>query len=153
MADHPLQQVFFESAAEVLETMCFMGVLGQSAALEHGELVSAEVSFHGTPSGLFGVQVSTSTAKLIASNFLGQEAEAITEAQGEQVMGELANMICGSVLSRAEAGARFELSHPVIGQPGAGRPPEAIHYTLELEEGFIVLWIATAESIPACPAA
>jgi CheY-specific phosphatase CheX len=149
-----LQQVFFESASEVLETMCFVGVLGEQAEPAAADLISAELVFNGKPSGRFGVQVPPSTGRLIAANFLGKEAEDITDAEIEQVVGELANMICGSVLSRIEAGARFELLHPVIVPPGQGTPhPEAVTNVLELEEGAMILWMIVQDTIPACSAA
>ena len=139
-----LQQIFIESASEVLETMFFVGALGESSEPPvAADLVSAELIFNGAPSGRFGVQMPPLTAKLIASNFLGKEAEDITEAEPGQVTGELANMICGSVLSRVEASARFELLHPVILPPGQGSPhPGAINSILELEEGVMVLWMS-----------
>jgi CheY-specific phosphatase CheX len=144
-----LHEIFLESASEVLETMCFVGVLGENTEPEVSDLISAELVFNGVPSGHFGVQVPSSTGRLIASNFLGKEAEDITEAEVEQVVGELANMICGSVLSRVEAGARFELLHPVIVPAGEGTPhPAAVQYTLELEEGVMILWMAIGDTVP-----
>jgi CheY-specific phosphatase CheX len=149
-----LQQVFLESASEVLETMCFVGVLGEQAEPAGADLISAELAFNGKPSGRFGVQVPSSTGRLIASNFLGKDPEEITEAEIDQVVGELANMICGSVLSRVEAGSRFELLHPVIMPPGQGiSNPEAVTNILELEEGSIVLWMIIQDTVPACSAA
>lgn len=155
-----LRQVLAESAAEVLETMCFIGVLGADAAPVPTDLISAELIFNGHPSGRFRVQVPPPTGRLLASNFLGKEAEETTDAEIEQVVGELTNMICGSVLSRIEAGARFELLHPVIIPPVQALPlPEAISSNLELEEGSIVLWLITGErkmitgeKLPAAPA-
>jgi CheY-specific phosphatase CheX len=148
-----LRQVLAESASEVLETMCFVGVLGADAAPLSVDLISAELIFNGNPSGLFGVRVPPSTGRLIAANFLGKEADDTTEAEIEQVVGELTNMICGSVLSRVEAGARFELLHPVIIPLGEDLPhPEAISSILELEEGSIVLWMVIGETVPVAPA-
>jgi CheY-specific phosphatase CheX len=148
-----LQQIFLESASEVLETMCFVGVLGDTQSGE-ADPVSAELRFRGNPSGYFGVRMAPETAKLIAANFLGKETEEITDADMEQVLGELANMVCGSVLSRVEAGARFALSHPVILPAGHGSVyPEAVQSTLELEEGLMVIWMAVTGSVPVCSAA
>lgn len=148
-----LQRVFLESASEVLETMCFVAVLGDQKEAVHADLVSAELTFKGDPSGRFGVQVPAATGSIIASNFLGKEAEDVTGAEVEQVVGELANMICGSVLSRIEGAARFELSHPVIVPAGESTPyPQAIRSTLELEEGFINIWSLLGETVPVVPA-
>lgn len=149
-----LQQIFLQSAGEVIETMCFVAVLGEDAGPATADLISAELVFNGSPAGRFGVRVPPSTGRLIASNFLGKDAEDITAAEVEQVVGELANMICGSVLSRLEAGARFELLHPVIVPAGESTPhPEAIEYALELQEGKITLWMAIEDTVPVSSAA
>lgn len=150
MPDHQLGEIFLQSASEVLETMCFVGVLGENAATTEDDLISAELAFNGTPSGRFGVQMPPESGKLVASNFLGKEAEELTEGDVEQVVGELANMICGSVLSRLEAGARFELLHPAIVPSGQAIPhTTAIQYRFDLEEGAVILWMEVGEALPA----
>lgn len=148
-----LRQIFLESASEVLERMCFVGVLGNAQSADT-DLISAELRFKGNPSGHFGVRLAPATGRLIAANFLGKEAGEIRDGDMEQVLGELANMVCGSVLSRIEAGARFELSHPVILPACHGSVfPDAVQHTLELEEGFMIVWMAIEEIVPACSAA
>jgi hypothetical protein len=58
-------------------------------------------------------------------------------------------MICGSVLSRIEAGERFELLHPAITPSGIGAlPAEAASSTFELEEGAIIVWMTIDEKSP-----
>lgn len=142
-----LQKAFLASTSEVLEAMFFVEVLGENAGTETADLVLAELAFRGTPSGRFGVQVPMRTGRLMASNFLGKGEEEITEAEIEQVVCELTNMICGSVLSRIEAGARFELLHPAITPAGIGTPPpEAANSIFELEEGAIIVWMTIDEA-------
>jgi CheY-specific phosphatase CheX len=149
-----LNEIFFQSASEVLETMCFVGVLGENAGVEDVDPISAELVFQGSPSGRFGVQVSPETGKLVASNFLGKDSDELTDADVEQVVGELANMICGSVLSRLEAGARFELGQPTILRAAEGTPhTNAIQYRFDLEEGSIILWMNAGDALPVCSAA
>lgn len=154
MPNDQLAKIFLQAAGEVLETMCFVGVIGETPETAGGRLISAELTFRGNPSGRFGVQMSPETGNLVASNFLGKDAEDIAAADVEQVLGELANMICGSVLSRLEAGARFELQHPAVVPRTKGTPhSEAVQYTLELEEGSMILWMDLADPAPACSAA
>src|SRR6516165_5606341 len=107
-----LQQIFLESAGEVLETMFFTGIESEGAGELPAAQVSSELVFRGVRSGKFGVQVPLETGLQIAANFLG--ADAVTRAQVDEVVCELCNMLCGSVLSRLEAGARFELLHPEV---------------------------------------
>ena len=145
------RQVFLEATSEVLETMFFTGVVEENAEETGETLISAELIFHGQPSGRFGVRVPCSTGRLIAASFLGlDEAEVSSEKIGEVVC-ELTNMICGSVLSRMEAGARFELMHPEVDPLNTDwrEHPEVTGYTFGLEEGALTLWMAVEENKPA----
>jgi hypothetical protein len=51
---------------------------------------------------------------LIAADFLGEDAESLTDRQSTEVTLELANMICGAVLSRIESRATFPPGTPQI---------------------------------------
>ena len=63
-------------------------------------------------SGHFGLYLEQVTARSLAANFLGvEEAEVSSDEIGE-VAGELANMLCGSIVSRVEGEHKFVLSHP-----------------------------------------
>jgi chemotaxis protein CheY-P-specific phosphatase CheC len=155
MRSTDLQQIFLESASEVLETMFFTGVVDDSAEQESVRVVSAELTFHGNPSGRFGVQVPYKTGRTIAASFMGADECDVSEAQINEVICELSNMICGSVLSRIEAGARFELLHPEIDEHNADwhHIPHAVGYTFGLEDGTMTLWIQEAKPSLVCPAA
>jgi CheY-specific phosphatase CheX len=146
-----MQQIFLQSTSEVLETMFFTGIVEEHGEEPDSSMISAELTFEGSPSGQFGVRMPQATARAIAASFLGSDDLEITDSQVADVVCELANMLCGSVLSRLEAGARFELLHPEIDP--SNRPwtqvPEAVGYTFGLDEGAITLWIATKVRVPA----
>lgn len=146
------EQVFLEAASEVLETMFFTGVEAGDAS-EDGEILSAELTFTGHISGRFGVRVSERSGKLIAANFLGTDEA--TRAQAAEVLCELANMLCGSVLSRIESEARFELRHPELDQTNRDWRTEqqAVGYTFGTEEGTLTMWISFADPAQIAPAA
>ena len=152
-----LPQILLESATEVLETMFFTGILDENAEETAPELVSAELLFRGSPSGRFGVRVPVATGRLIASSFLGLDESELSQSHVEEVVGELTNMICGSALSRIEAGARFELLHPQIipSTTDWRQYPDVAGSTFELEEGTLTLWVTLEEKqlTPACSAA
>jgi Chemotaxis phosphatase CheX len=140
-----VQQIFLESASEVLETMFFTGVAEEDSEEGCGDsLMCAELAFRGSPSGRFGVRTPVATGRLVAASFLGLEAAEVSEAQIGDVVCELANMFCGSVLSRLEAGARFELMHPEIDERRTDwrEIPEAVGHTFGLEEGTVTVWMA-----------
>lgn len=103
-------QIFLESASEVLETMFFTAVLGDHAEAELAGMVAVALGFHGDSSGKFGIAVPAQTGRQIAANFLGLDE--VSDAQVVEVVGELSNMLCGTVLSRFSNGSRFELQHP-----------------------------------------
>ena len=145
-----LQQIFYESASEVLETMFFAGITNEDSQPAGDALISAELIFHGTPSGRFGIQIAHSTAHAIAASFLGLDETEVGEEQIAEVVCELTNMICGSVLSRVEAGARFELMHPEIDPQNRNwrEVKNAFGSAFGLEEGTVTLWM-TFENEPA----
>jgi CheY-specific phosphatase CheX len=148
MADNDLQQILSESAAEVLESMFFTSPLGSSASDHPMENpVAAGLFFRGTPPGRFGICASMDAARSLAASFLGDDPESIDEKQCGEVICELANMVCGSVLSRIEKDALFELTQPKIGEPESRRPENVTaSLEFELEEGSLLAWILVEET-------
>jgi CheY-specific phosphatase CheX len=104
--------------------------------------LTARLSFHGTPSGVFCLTVAARSARTIAANFLGAGDDAAVPAdQVEDVTRELANMICGAMLSRIESGATFDISPPELTGADAqcGR---AYRRSLALEDGTLDLSVS-----------
>src|SRR5947209_12621848 len=99
--------IFLQCAAEVLETMFFVSVDAEIDSETQGEMLTAELSFQAGLQGWFGVSVCSHTARTLAANFLVVELP--TDEQAEEVLCELTNMLCGSVLSRLETKTRLEL--------------------------------------------
>ena len=126
----------------VLETMFFTGTEGERPghAPVAGGAIEARLRFDGERPGEFRVMVAPRAARSIAANFLGLDDEAgIAEAQIGDVACELANMICGSVLSRLAGDLAFELSHPAVAQISedtAAWPDESAR-TFDLENGWL----------------
>jgi CheY-specific phosphatase CheX len=139
-----LDQMLSDSAVEVLESMFFTSLAEEGVPCGdlHGPCISARLSFRGNPPGRFGVRTPPKTALTIAANFLGLEEDALTESQIGEVICELANMLCGSVLSRLEKESRFELSGPELDPPETGCPECFTAWrVLELEEGPLGMWL------------
>ena len=128
---------------EVLETMFFTTVIGEgSASQEIVDARTARLCFRGDPSGGFGVSVSMNSARKIAANFIGSETpDELTASEIEDVVGELANMLCGSVLSGIRSGSHFDLTHPELFSEELDVPAGAICSRIELEEGTLVSWL------------
>jgi DmsE family decaheme c-type cytochrome len=67
-----LELIISESAAEVLETMCFTTLAAEAEAPEAcaGPWISARLAFHGGASGRFGVGVPPGTSRAMAAGIL-----------------------------------------------------------------------------------
>jgi CheY-specific phosphatase CheX len=119
MTDEEKEQWLSAAAADVLETMFFSPVMDEapvSGTPCEGAL-AARLQFSGARSGAFTVRVTEGAARVIAANFLAEEADEPAPAQVEEVICELSNMICGAVLSRLDRGAHFDLSTPALVDP------------------------------------
>lgn len=149
MASSELDQVLSDSAADVLESMFFTAPEGESEPDNPtGPSISARLPFSGKTPGRFGVRIPLETARKIAASFLGVEEDAVAEAQIGEVICELANMLCGSVLSRLEKDCRFELSKPELEPPETVRPADATAYrAFQLEEGPLAVWLQLDRAI------
>jgi len=126
MEPNEIQGALASAVEEVLETMCFAGVLASAEGSAPPEAdgvepaLAAELRFQGNPSGGFRVGASMRLARVVGAGFLGREEMEVTDTQAGEVVCELANMICGSVLSRLESEAAFQISHPELTPPGQG---------------------------------
>ena len=69
----------------------------------------------------------------------GEDRESVTDQQSTDVTLELANMICGAVLSRIESNAAFRLGTPQIAADKAGlhEPKEETRFTVETGSGTL----------------
>ena len=144
------QSALAAAVEEVLETMCFTLLLSSSAlsgpeaavpGAGFSNPVTAVLQFEGSPSGEFRLSVPLTVARGVGSGFLGREPGEVSDCQAGEVVCELANMFCGSVLSRLEAETIFHLSHPELAHPElmpAVPAPDgnAVSRLFELEDGF-----------------
>jgi CheY-specific phosphatase CheX len=125
------------SCEQVLETMFFTGVIATDGASHRAAepAVKATVRFEGPADGQLSIGMESHTAAALASSFLGRDLQDITPADSSEVASELANMICGAILSRCASSRRFRLSPAHVGAT-AELPPEYRYRTaLQLPEG------------------
>jgi CheY-specific phosphatase CheX len=123
---------------EVLETMFFTSVLDTCAGAgvpAGAPAVSSRLTFRGDPSGVFEIGITESAARSLASSFLGEDEQELSESKAGDVVCELANMLCGSVLSRIGGDFRFDLSHPEI--VGSDLAAADTSLCFELPEGHV----------------
>jgi CheY-specific phosphatase CheX len=151
MTEAELRRVLEDSVRETLDAMFFTACLG---APEPGVAplpeMAAQVVFEGSPSGRLTLRMAAGAARSLAANFLGEEEEAVSERQVGDVLCELANMVCGFVLSRVESAAEFRLGAPRVLEPGvADRRPGAIVHAVETGAGVLEAVLEMED--PICP--
>jgi len=147
-----LHQALRDSVDEVLEKMFFAETLGEApGASPEADDIAVELSFEGEEPGVMCLRLTAAAAREIAADFLGIETAEISPIQVSEVVRELANMICGSVLSRVESAVVFRLGVPRIVAPSPQLPPPSAQplYCVQLSNGRITVNIVTGTS--QCP--
>ena len=137
---------YMESAvAEVLEAMCFIssdGTVNFENGLFQSDWISGELDFLGEESGTFGIAVPPATAAIIAANFLGEEEADLTDREKSEVVCELSNMVCGTLLAQVDSKKIYTLSKP---RPESQYVPSAqsqrIDRVYSTDEGYLHAWI------------
>ncbi len=151
-----------EAVHEVLETMFFVRELEDRPGdgSETPPDLAAALEFEGKPSGRLTLTLAGHAARAVAADFLGAEEDELSDLQVEEVACELANMVCGSVLSRTESDTRFRLAAPqILRVPTLVFPPEEAVLSVGLDHGaltvHLVLWAdsgaAAAGAAGSCP--
>jgi CheY-specific phosphatase CheX len=143
-----LQFVLQQSVEDVLEKMFFIRSLGDASgeAILADSEVKARLAFDGEPSGSLTLRVSRAAARSISADFLGADEGDLNEQQVDEVVCELANMICGSVLSRVESAVTFRLAQPELGEvsePTPGTAGLTAQHSVEIGGGNLTVVINT----------
>jgi len=93
------EDVLLESAKEVFETMIFMTVEQcPDCVTVEGSCLLGSITFTGSIEGCMGICCDVDCARTIACNMLAMEGEeSITENEIRDAIGEIANMLLGSI--------------------------------------------------------
>jgi CheY-specific phosphatase CheX len=134
-----MEEAVAGAVRDVLETMFFTCVYGDAPGGRGDEGLEARVLFGGQRPGEFRLAISPRAAREIAASFLGLEDERqIGEEQVRDVVCEVANMVCGSALSRLAPDLAVELKPPRLAEPGAaGNPCWQTIRTFDLGDGSL----------------
>jgi len=114
LIENSLSHALRAATNDVLERMFFIECLSELPEFVPEPVVVARLTFDGDPAGELELKISASAARSVSADFLGTDQADISEQEIYDVVCELANMICGSVLSRVESTATFRLSTPRI---------------------------------------
>jgi CheY-specific phosphatase CheX len=144
-----LENMLEAASYDVLETMCFFAVLGDADSMTcTEEQITAKLLFHGDAAGEFRATLDYSAAWSIAANFMGEEPLDIELAHTQAVICELANMICGAVLSSYRKDGLFQMSTPEIASYEESQSSQAVSRVFELETGSMKVSIRLDNSAP-----
>jgi CheY-specific phosphatase CheX len=157
VTDAPLDQALARAIEEVLEKMFFITATAApsgSGPADGVEYVSAWLSFEGDPKGSLLLRLEAGAARSLALDFLGEDEDTVTDQRVGEVISELANMVCGAVLSRIESEVSFCLATPqiVAGGVAPGEPAGPVSRTTacsaDIGRGMITVELTTEG--PAC---
>lgn len=139
------------AATEVLETMFFSSVDGETD-LEKGESstpfdarIGAYLEFHGACTGRLALSLEKEAAESLALNFFGSTSEHGPESDSRSVMAELANMVCGAMLSHLDKHSIFCLDSPQQLASNEEADGEIVR-VLRLEDGLLRLALSLDEA-------
>jgi hypothetical protein len=157
LTETTIRAALASAVGDVLESMFFLDTLGEAGELPaEADTVTVRLSFEGDPPGCFEMRLTRPAANAIAADFLGEDTVSLTPQQSTDVTLELANMICGAVLSRIESSATFRLGAPhvvagIVANDSREEWPEmATRYTVETGSG--TLTAAIQMETRTCPA-
>jgi len=121
-------------AQDVLETMFFSPA--EPVSCQHAEeFVAVRVAFQG---GEMSVMISPELAVAASAAFLAEDPGGVTAEQLEMVSRELANILCGAVLSRLHPEERVALRAPEMAAPDFGSGAE-VHQCFATPEGRLAI--------------
>lgn len=113
-----LNTLLLDSAKEIFETMIFMDMLEGEDPNEtiEGDAVLSSITFKGTMEGCLAICCEKKCAQVITMNMLGFDSvEGISDEDMCDAIGEVANMVMGSVKKRLhETCPNLELSIPLV---------------------------------------
>ena len=143
--------------SDVLNSMCFTSVFNSSTLDAHHPGIPSTpedygfgLRFKGDVSGRFGLHLGIGTARTLAANFLAKEVQQLTAGDVDEIVCELANMLCGSVVSRVDGDHGYVLTPP---EPMQALPDfdqeDVLISRLDTDSGTITTWVVV-EGEP-CP--
>ncbi len=141
-----LENIMAAAVEETLEAMFFTSVEGDAAepGLPAAERICAGVQFTGNPGGRFVLVLAREAAWALAGSFLGEFSEQdLSPRQVHEVVRELANILCGSILSRIGKETDFHLGPPELDcTDPLATGMEGIQRLLRIPEGALAVWLS-----------
>ena len=146
LSHESLQASCIQAALEVLETMFFEFPTGEPALAGHPpeNASQARAVFSGSARGELRVSLSSDGLRSMAAAFLGIEEDEAGESEQLSMVVELANVLCGSTLSRIQPAGRLHIDQPVFGPVNV--VPSGPWLSFPLERGCMSIYARIADS-------
>jgi CheY-specific phosphatase CheX len=96
------------------------------------------------------MRIARPAANTVAADFLGEDLESLSDRQSTDVTLELANMICGAVLSRIESRAAFRLGSPEVVADDTVQRKSGVETRCTVETGSGALTVAIQMDTRTC---
>lgn len=112
---HATNQDLLDAACEVLDRMYFAALGPEEEALpaEDEAVICMQVRFRGTLNGLLWMRVYREAAMQLQDDFTAGSSQLAVEEAARDAVGELCNIVCGSLLSNLDPHGEYRLEHPV----------------------------------------
>ncbi len=137
------------SANSVLEMMFMVPVVSDQEFPPPGvvEPILVGLDFVGQATGTFTLAVGSATGQRLALNFMGLEPSEQLDRQAViEVLGELANMLCGHFLGQLNYHDTFRLSSPVeLKLEAATAVGQIYQRTVHLDQGALSMQVVVEE--------
>lgn len=154
MPDQDLERLLETAVEEALETMFFSESMGPCEPEPVGSAFDVRVAFRGAMSGSVSVRISKASALSLAASFLGESEDSLEDARVAQVVCELANIFCGSIVTRMESHGSFDLAAPELlsypDDPQATPDTGTIQRSFAIERGILTLSFASTQLASSC---
>lgn len=110
-------QLLLEAAREIFETMVFMTIQpSDKASVQIGnDSLLGTISFAGDIEGCFDFRCDIACAKAVAVGMLGMDSvDELGDDDANDAMGEIVNMVMGSIKAREDAFSQVQVSIPTV---------------------------------------
>lgn len=147
MPDQEMEHLLAAAVEEVLETMFFSEATGSCEPEACASGFEARVAFRGEKSGFVSVRISKASARSLAASFLGESEDSLDDSRVEQVVCELANIFCGSIVTRMESHGSFDLGTPqLLSHSDQQESADAgIQQSFAIERGTLTLSLVSSQ--------
>jgi CheY-specific phosphatase CheX len=135
-----LESCLQTAVVSAFELMCFTAIEPVMEGTECPDgVLRVEVEFEGDATGRLRLEIPVSAARSIAADFYGAEPD-MPHNQLEAVVGEMTNLICGSMLSTYAPDGGFSLSTPQVDAGTGEKYP--VRQCFQMESGTVIVSLA-----------